>query len=402
MTKKFLAYIAKKDEKYYFRKAAVEKLTDQVALADIAINDKDVIVREAAIEMLTDHAILADIAKNMDDYAGYSELVNIAISRLTDQNVLTEVAKNAKNYSGRQIAFKKLGLEDSQEALADRALSDEELSVCMAAVYKLTDQGMLTYMTKNSQYHEVRQIAFKKLGLDDSQEALLDRVDWNPRVSIRIAAVDKLVDQKVLIELAKCSDDGVNIAAVEKLTDQAILADIAKNAADHHVRQTAYKKLGLEESQEALADRTEIALILAKRAKPAAKKGIDLLQEVYTRNDLLYPTITEKIEKAKKELKIGGIEGSKALANLIIDMLESRCSAISSALNIAKELTPTPQLLKAIQSVLSSGPLKAGSSGRFTPEIIGGGKIGWTDGTYKGIKELANESLTLLSKKLIL
>ncbi len=68
---------------------------------------------------------------------------------------------------------------------------------------------------------------------------------WKHRYSnVRIAAIEKLTDQKIIGDVAK--NDGhadVRIAAVEKLTDQKILEDIAKNDVWGFVRYAAAKKM---------------------------------------------------------------------------------------------------------------------------------------------------------------
>ena len=46
------------------RKAAVEKLNDQVAFADIIRNDKSAYIRKIAVGKLNDHSLLKKVSKN--------------------------------------------------------------------------------------------------------------------------------------------------------------------------------------------------------------------------------------------------------------------------------------------------------------------------------------------------
>ena len=64
---------------------------------------------------------------------------------------------------------------------------------------------------------------------------------------VRLTAVKKLTDQRVLAEIAKNDGDwNASQAAVEKLTDQTLLADLAKTSRKWiHVREAAVKKLSL-------------------------------------------------------------------------------------------------------------------------------------------------------------
>ena len=61
--------IATKDKKRQARKAAVERLSDQILLAQIAKEDSEWVVRSAAVSKLEDPALLADIAQNDETQA---------------------------------------------------------------------------------------------------------------------------------------------------------------------------------------------------------------------------------------------------------------------------------------------------------------------------------------------
>jgi hypothetical protein len=91
-----LSDIAKNDSASGVRKAAVEKLTDQYALADVAKNDNERDVREAAVKK----------------------------PHLTDQRALADVAKNDRYFSVRRAAFEKLTEPEALRSVAEKYLSD--------------------------------------------------------------------------------------------------------------------------------------------------------------------------------------------------------------------------------------------------------------------------------------
>jgi len=114
------------------RKEAYEKLgNEQAALAEVAKNDNDWKVRNAAVIKLTDQAILIKIAL-------YDESVYVraaAVENLTDQFILTDFAKNDKKWEVRKAAFEKLG--NRQEALYEVINNDTRLDDRLEAAKSL-------------------------------------------------------------------------------------------------------------------------------------------------------------------------------------------------------------------------------------------------------------------------
>lgn len=149
-------------------------------------------------------------------------------------------------------------------------------------------------------------------------------------------------------------------------------------------------------------------LFKKNRQAKATASGIKILLELCTRDDILYRDTMEKMfAEAIMHLRVGGDKSSKALAGLVIELLDSRSGKIGWALDAAQEVTPTPELLLAIQSVVSAPQLESvqvllslGIHGRFRPEIAGGGQIGWTDHTYELVKDKATRTLEILEKQI--
>ena len=122
-----------------------------------------------------------------------------------------------------------------------------------------------------------------------------------------------------------------------------------------------------------------------------ASRGVATIIDVCSRNDLLGDTL---LNQGISELKSEGTRGAQALAGLIRELLAARSSQIGNALWAASKLAPVPDLIGVLQDVLSAQPLTQKQSvTRFAPEIVGEGRIGWTDGTASRVRELARDAL---------
>jgi hypothetical protein len=98
-------------------------------------------------------------------------------------------------------------------------------------------------------------------------------------------------------------------------------------------------------------------------------------------------------QPAIDQLRAEGPSGSDRLAPLIQEFVESRSEGVIYALQVARHLEMTPALENAVSGVIAASPVTSGVQGRFSPEISGGGQIGWTDQTHSRAVELANEAL---------
>ncbi len=124
-------------------------------------------------------------------------------------------------------------------------------------------------------------------------------------------------------------------------------------------------------------------------------KGIDLLVEICTRDDLL--RTQDMWDDAVADLNKHGENGSKALARLLNEMLQCRADKIGIVIVAAKKVMPVSELISVLESIEAAAPIVPMIYGaKFRPEIQGGGKMGWTDGTAAGIKEMASEALRSL------
>jgi len=127
-------------------------------------------------------------------------------------------------------------------------------------------------------------------------------------------------------------------------------------------------------------------------------KGIQTLEELCRINYSIFDT-QNWIDRAVEELKPYSEDGSRALAKLIKELLNCRSPEIPCVLMVAKQLESTPELIEAVRSItIASSLVIQPAYSRFAPEIIGGGKIGWTDGTASHIKNYASAVLEKLIK----
>lgn len=92
-----LADVARAGKDGILRKAAAEKLTDQLLLAEVARHAQDWPPREAAVARLTDQALLAAVARD----APHCTVREVAAKRLTDRAVLGSIARSVLRASRR-------------------------------------------------------------------------------------------------------------------------------------------------------------------------------------------------------------------------------------------------------------------------------------------------------------
>ncbi|MDR0534867.1 MAG: hypothetical protein LBG65_00675 [Puniceicoccales bacterium] len=239
-----------------FRQAIVGELTDQAVLADIAKNAADSLIREAAAGKLTDQVALTDIAQ---DAAGDSALRKAAVGRLTDQALLATIAKDAKNNSEiREQAVRTL---TDQGALAGIVMAgaslspdNEEHTLALLAVESMTDQARLAAFAGNDKLFLIRDTIVGKL----TDQKLLEKfaTDAGEMQPVRYAAVQNLVDARVLAGIARTDEDGeVRKLALSKLSrdEPSLLVDIIQNAGGAKGTQAAVGALEKLDDQRLLA-----------------------------------------------------------------------------------------------------------------------------------------------------
>jgi hypothetical protein len=117
------------------RKAAVDKLTDQVALADVAKSDKDPAVCSAPVDKLTDPSTLAEVAMSAKD----TTASKAAIGKITDQALLTKCALHAADREVRRFTVSRL---KDQQLLLRIARDDGDGAVRSQALFALNEKTL--------------------------------------------------------------------------------------------------------------------------------------------------------------------------------------------------------------------------------------------------------------------
>jgi hypothetical protein len=89
------------------------------------------------------------------------------------------------------------------------------------------------------------------------------------------------------------------------------------------------------------------------------------------------------------------MDGANEFSKLLNEILHSRSPRLAWALEVAKELGPTPALTDVVRSVMVVPGVRLGGRGSFVPEIEGAAEVGWTDGTDLRMKGAARQVLEL-------
>jgi len=130
--------------------------------------------------------------------------------------------------------------------------------------------------------------------------------------------------------------------------------------------------------------------------------GVEKLTQC-TKNDIFEFYMKELLQQALVEIESAHKEGADALAQFIEQLIYSRSSSVIWALKFSQKVTPTPELVDMVRTILSTPPVRykgfRENSGLFYPEIFSDVKVGWADSTYSKIKALAAETLRAFEHK---
>lgn len=114
-----------------------------------------------------------------------------------------------------------------------------------AAVERITDESVLVDLAKNASDIVVRIIAINKI---NDESILADIVENDSDIFVRVEAAKKINDESFLANIAKryWKNRYACMAAVRKIEDESVLADVAKNASDSNVRIEAISRISDE------------------------------------------------------------------------------------------------------------------------------------------------------------
>lgn len=179
-----LGRIVVDDQDWTVRDCAAAKVKDQALLENIAVKDSVFYVRLAAVKKLTDQILLAKIAEKEED-----QIVGCAaVERITDQTLLRNISKKAGDQFVRKAAVKKLPSEDVRRFEAE----EKAASVRWQEVkYRVTDQEKLGQIAVEDVDNFVRDTAVQQL----TNQALLSEISKKDKSSVvRVHAKSRLMD----------------------------------------------------------------------------------------------------------------------------------------------------------------------------------------------------------------
>jgi hypothetical protein len=137
-----------------------------------------------------------------------------------------------------------------------------------------------------------------------------------------------------------------------------------------------------------------LELIEPPREVATYSKGVETLVELWAPGRNIFLPHNSDYKRIAEELNEEGKSGSRALVALIGDLLACRSREITYALRVAEHVNPTPELIDVVSAVANASGLTAvPDRSPFTPEIVGGGQVGWTDGTHRLVVDLAQDLL---------
>ena len=134
----------------------------------------------------------------------------------------------------------------SQEVLIKIALNvKEDYKVRLEAIEKITDQKVLSQIALNDEDAGIRSTVIQNI---TDQKVLNQIVLKDDDSAVRLAAIPLITNQKVLAKVAlEDNDSMVKKEAVKKITDQEVLIKIALNDKDVLTRWRAVKKITNQE-----------------------------------------------------------------------------------------------------------------------------------------------------------
>lgn len=296
-----LVNIAKKDDEDYIRSLALKKVSNPDDIAWIAINDETIGCE--AVKKLTDQKLLLKVVlKSKSIQAIYD-----AMYKITDQNLLAQIVKKTKDSAlslevrmritdptvfadlrkdemvkfqaqeklryeallndvksrcdDKILGFYKMVSEKfSQDALLDIALNAKDVNIRIEAIGKIEDEKILNQIKSSATEFMIRQVIRKRLNKELTEEDLLDIAEFSPFWIDRTVAISKLDSAKwqdLFVKMLKVEkDNAIKASIIRKLDSnlwQDLLAQMTITEKDDKVLQTIISKLDSDKWQGLLA-----------------------------------------------------------------------------------------------------------------------------------------------------
>jgi hypothetical protein len=136
------------------RYLGVKELHDQELLIEIAKNDEDYEIRMAAVSNIEDESVLAEIVKNETN----RDVIYKAIEKINDESLLIDIYKNISADNYPREAIEKI----NDESFLFDVAKNGEWGLKSSAILRINDEDALVYLAKNGRkYH--RKMAVKRL-----------------------------------------------------------------------------------------------------------------------------------------------------------------------------------------------------------------------------------------------
>lgn len=241
-----------------------QNLTNQIILANVALTDELDSVRSAAVDKLTDQSLLEKIALTPQASDGIRAA---AVKKLTNQTLLARIALENNEYTIRREAVRKL---TNQAVLAKITVEDENADIRAAAGARLNVQerksnNLLLKVAVRHRDHIVAAGANGRLNIDEvaDQALLAQTAIEGGDVSSRLAAVQKITDQKLLIGILiqRRNDSRIRANALLGIAHEGLIRAVANGDPDVLMRTTAVLLLSSQSDLQQVALRDPLVVV---------------------------------------------------------------------------------------------------------------------------------------------
>ena len=227
----------------------ISEITSQDKLAKAARRAPLEKVREAAIVRLTDENALFDVAMNEH----FLRLKILAARQISDQSLLSRLTRESRD---REVVSAALERLRDQPALRRIAMESKDDGLVALAIRGIYDQEMLYQIARESRDSGVAAFAAGRI----TDQALLRRiVAANNSSGLRSMAAGRITDMELLRKLTQDSDASVRLSALRQLGNKTQMLEAALNDGNEDVRLEAARKLGRQDIVNAIQARREEA-----------------------------------------------------------------------------------------------------------------------------------------------
>ncbi|HUX06036.1 MAG TPA: HEAT repeat domain-containing protein, partial [Acidobacteriota bacterium] len=364
-----------------------------------ALGDGEVSVRWAAAEALGklgDARAVEPLIKALGDGEGsVRRAAAEALGNLGDDRAVEPLIKAlGREGSVRRVSAEALGKLGDVRAVEPliKALGDGEGSVRLAAAEALSTLSELRW----AEWVKGDDEDFTRLSLSGESNAvellLIALGDANRDVRLAAAEAMRALDEPQWSEWIKGdSNDFERLGESGDPRAVGLLVRALKNEDMDIVEEAvaALRKIKPMEAEQLILENVD-----------SIQRGIHRIKK-FLRHEIFLTDYKLWLHKIVQILKSEGMLASNTLAKLILTLLDCRNPDIWVVLDVSGEMPPTSELIDAVVKVAEAEGLTSiiPQNMPYLSEIVGQGKIGWTDETEERIKSVANRVLKQLARK---